>query len=117
MTAKNWIKKFPGRKPKGDSSLEDMACPKCGWRKDFEIEITSTVTVDDEGVMNANDCDHTWDDKSPCECGNRRCFHSGKVKDFRIPGLDAALEDLGQESDEVSKQYLAEMEQEIKERP
>lgn len=59
--------------------LEGMKCPKCGSFGPFQIEITTVMIVNDEGVD--EQCgDNEWNDESYCQCLD--CDNSGTVATF-----------------------------------
>jgi len=65
--------------------LEGMQCPKCRSFGPFQIEITTIMMVDDEGVD--EQCgDNEWNDESYCQCTD--CDNSGTVATFS--GQEAA---------------------------
>ena len=86
LSLKQLLKKFPALPSKGNC-LVDLICPQCGYRDDFEIEVTKVITQFDEGVDDHND--NEYDDSAYCRCGS--CEHAGVVGSFRFDGLDAAL--------------------------
>ena len=46
--------------------IQDLACPQCGHRDDFHIDVTATAYVDDSGPTVEGDC--YWDGTSCCTC-------------------------------------------------
>lgn len=60
--------------------LEGFKCPKCGYDKEFRIEVSTVLTFTDAG-SNDEGADNEWQDDSYCEC--TVCDHAGKVSDFR----------------------------------
>jgi hypothetical protein len=63
-----------------ENSLEvdGFCCPKCGWREKFRVTAVSTFDLVFDGTDGHGDV--TWDQGSPCMCGN--CSHLGSVMDF-----------------------------------
>jgi hypothetical protein len=46
--------------------FQDLACPQCGHRGDFHIDVTATAYVDANGPTVEGD--YHWDGKSCCTC-------------------------------------------------
>ena len=46
--------------------LYGFRCPRCGSREPFNIEVTTTLTVYDDGGGDTEN--HEWDDDSFCQC-------------------------------------------------
>jgi hypothetical protein len=88
MTPKQFVKKFPEANWINQNCLEDIACPHCGNRERFSVEVTTHMEIVDDGTDDHGDTE--WDDESHCRCCD--CNEDGAVKDFKIPGLDAYLE-------------------------
>lgn len=68
--------------------LRDVLCTRCGSRDRFEIAafgLATVVAVDT--VQSFSDVE--WTPAAYCRC--IACDAIGKVSDFTIPGLDAAL--------------------------
>lgn len=84
MTAKQFRKKFPAADT-NDNCLRDIACPSCGSRGRFDIEVSTVAKFDDMGSDDTGDME--WSDDSFIGC--RACNHSGQVADFTIQGLDS----------------------------
>lgn len=59
--------------------LAGMKCPKCGSREPFGIEVTTTVTMSDDGTEDHGNCE--WDDSAYCEC--RACYFHATAGEFR----------------------------------
>lgn len=55
--------------------LENMACPQCGQREQFCIQVTTLATVVDNGIMDTGD--NSWDDDSYAQCDE--CGWTGTV--------------------------------------
>lgn len=70
-----------------NNCLEDTACPECGYRHRFIIQATSAFIMEDSGTSEFRDVE--YDDKNYIACDS--CGHDGTVAEFRIPGLDEAL--------------------------
>ena len=65
-------------KKQNDNCLIGMQCPKCSSLGPFEIDVITTLTVNDDGTGDANGAE--WEDESRCQCSN--CKHSATVADF-----------------------------------
>lgn len=86
-TARQLRQKFPDLAANANC-LVNIACPKCGYREDFRIEMRSIFTLYDNGTDGYEDTN--WGPNSYCQCG--RCQHEGKVRDFSFHGLDELLQ-------------------------
>jgi DNA-directed RNA polymerase subunit RPC12/RpoP len=86
MSPEEFKAKFPDIAEHSDC-LEDLACPKCGYRECFKITGTGTFTVTEDGISDTEYCD--WDADSGITC--RSCGHDGTVAGFTIKGLDEFL--------------------------
>lgn len=60
--------------------LWGFQCPKCGSYEPFRIEITTMLTVHDNGTSDTEN--HEWSDTSYCECP--KCERFGTVADFYL---------------------------------
>ncbi len=58
--------------------LSDLACPRCGHRDSFHIDVTATAYVDASGP--SVESDYYWDAASGCVC--LACFHDAPAGDF-----------------------------------
>lgn len=58
--------------------FEDLACPRCGHRNDFHVDITATAYLDSGGPT--VESDYYWDEASDCSCLG--CYFGGIVADF-----------------------------------
>ena len=58
--------------------FQDLACPQCGHRRDFHIDVTATAYVDASGPT--VESDYYWDEGSDCSCLG--CYFGGSVADF-----------------------------------
>lgn len=73
--------------------FEDLACPRCGHRDDFHVDITATAYLDSCGPT--VESDYYWDQTSDCSCLG--CYFGGIVADFvrgtaaSEPAADATL--------------------------
>ena len=83
LTARRLMQKFPNLQP-NDNCLTNIACPECGNRDQFRIEMKSVFTLRDTGTDGYEDTD--WGRNAYCQCG--QCQHEGKVRDFTFPALD-----------------------------
>ncbi len=86
LTAWRLIQKFP-RLQLNENCLTNIACPECGNRDQFRIEMKSTFTLRDDGTDGHGDTE--WGRHAYCQCG--QCQHEGRVRDFTFPGLDDLL--------------------------
>ena len=87
LTARQLAQKFPNLQPNGNC-LTNIACPECGNRDQFRIEMKSVFTLRDAGTDDYEDTD--WGQNAYCQCGE--CKHEGKVRDFTFAGLDDLLQ-------------------------
>ena len=83
---KSLLKKFPISKT-NQNCLYDIACPSCGQRSSFDIEITKIIRQFDDGIYDFNDTE--YDDSAYCRC--ILCKHAGVLGSFRFTGLDKSL--------------------------
>ena len=58
--------------------FEDLACPQCGHRNDFHVDITATAYLDAYGPT--VESDYYWDARSCCTC--LKCDFQSNVADF-----------------------------------
>ena len=86
LTARQLIQMFP-RLRSNENCLTDIACPECGTREEFRIEMKSVFTLRDDGTDSYEDTE--WGRSNYCQCG--QCQHEGKVRDFTFLGLDDLL--------------------------
>ena len=86
LTARRLVEEFPRLKP-NSNCLTNIACPECGNRDQFRIEMKSMFTLRDDGTDGYEDTE--WGRSNYCQCG--QCQHEGKVRDFIFPGLDDLL--------------------------
>lgn len=71
--------------------FQDLACPRCGHRSDFHIDITATAYVDASGPT--VESDYYWDGKSCCTCLG--CGFEANAADFattKRQDVDTALD-------------------------
>lgn len=61
--------------------LEGFKCPKCGSDKEFFIECSQVMRVDDNGTYGEGDVE--WYADSRCSCANDACEYTATVKEFR----------------------------------
>jgi hypothetical protein len=63
--------------------LAGMKCPSCGYEECFDINVTTTVRMRDDGSDpdSGSGSDIEWDGTSLCHCG--ACSFFSQVKDFR----------------------------------
>ena len=60
--------------------LKGIQCPECGSEGPFRIDVSTTVTMHDDG-WDENVSDTTWEDHSWCCCDACDCV--GVVADFK----------------------------------
>jgi len=90
MNAEQFIEKYgdyPDAMRHNKNCLIDMACPDCGERERFLIQVTTVMEHFDNGSGEHQDI--VWGLKSFCACGE--CGRERTVADFIIPGLDEAI--------------------------
>ena len=63
-------------------SLDELACPRCGHRGSFHIDITATAYVDASGPC--VESDYYWDADSVCACV--KCRHEDSAGAFAGAG-------------------------------
>jgi len=74
---------------------QDLICPGCGGRSRFEIGGVCVGIFDSKGIM-VDMAEFDFHEHSLCVCG--LCNHEGDVSEFRVKGLDAALEKLSRKT-------------------
>jgi hypothetical protein len=89
MTTCEYVKKFGIPKVRNTNILEDKACPKCGSRGGFRIQMSVFGDVTDDG--SDADGDHEWDSNSQCYC--HHCNHHDVLEAFTVEGLDTEREE------------------------
>lgn len=99
MTAKEFIKKFPEQREINSNCLTDIACPLCGNRDSIIVSVNIWTELSDDGTDHYSDAtDHCgnveYDDGSCAQCTGEDCEMSGRLKQFRIEGLDALLQEM-----------------------
>lgn len=87
MTPQDFIAKFPDKKTPNFNCLTDIACPRCGERTGFRIEVKTMATFHDDGCDDYDGLE--WDQDSYITC--RECGNVGEINEFTIDGLDEAL--------------------------
>lgn len=87
LTARHLAQKFPSLQ-QNENCLTNIACPECGNRDQFRIEMKSVFALRDDGTDGYEDTD--WGQNAYCQCGG--CQHEGKVRDFTFAGLDDLLQ-------------------------
>lgn len=65
--------------------FEDLACPRCGHRDDFHVDVTAVAYLDASGPT--VESDYYWDNSSDCSCLG--CYFGGTVADFAKALSDA----------------------------
>jgi hypothetical protein len=91
LTARQLAQKFQNLQP-NDNCLTDIACPECGNRDQFRIEMKSIFALRDAGTDGYEDTD--WGQNAYCQCCE--CQHEGKVRDFTFAGLDELLQSVNE---------------------
>lgn len=86
MTAQEFVKKYPDA-DYNENCLENIACPKCGYRDRFLITATTQFTMTDNGEDDHSDIDYDKSSFAICE----KCHHGDKLSEFTIEGLDDLL--------------------------
>lgn len=62
--------------------LAGWRCPKCGYRHSFDVQVTTWVTVTDDGSdFSKLNGEREYDDRSAATCN--ACGHEGVVSEFR----------------------------------
>lgn len=90
MKLEDFLEKFPDTDIVNDNCLVDMACPTCGSRGPFRIEVRTLVEFGDNGTTDI-DGDMQWDENSFCRC--LECDDTcGTVELFMVDGLDRHLD-------------------------
>jgi hypothetical protein len=84
VNPEEFLETFPDAE-RNENCLEDIACHACGNRTRFRIATHTYFDMLDEG--DHGDIEYDWG--SPCTCSN--CYRDGKLGDFLIKGLDAAI--------------------------
>jgi predicted nucleic-acid-binding Zn-ribbon protein len=87
MNAQEFVRKFPKAESR-KNLLHDMACPHCGNRESFAVEIATTAVWRDEG--SEVDEDYECSPDSYCSCLN--CETGGALRHFFIEGLDELIQ-------------------------
>jgi len=67
--------------PDTPATLENMACPKCGHKGSFYVEVSSVILFFEDGDTVLDDTEEQWNDYSYCGC--HACNHDGRVYQFR----------------------------------
>ena len=67
-----------------ENCLEGMCCPRCGSEEPFDIVVSKTGRMWDDGSEEVHS-DEEWDDGSSIICCT--CPHLGIVRDFKTPPL------------------------------
>lgn len=60
--------------------FEDLACPRCGHRHDFHVDVTATAYLDASGPT--VESDYLWAESSGCVCLS--CHYDGSVADYVV---------------------------------
>ncbi len=88
LTPETFRDKFPNQAERNKNCLADMACPECGSREPFTIEVTCFARTYDDGIEQTEDSD--WSALSACAC--RNCGYDATVQHFIVTGLDQHLQ-------------------------
>lgn len=89
MTPEEFIEKYPKASMNGNC-LQDIACPHCGNREQFKVEIHTVGSLCDNGT-DAEVGGHEYDDSHYIECCE--CARHSTVAGFTIEGLDDLIEE------------------------
>lgn len=87
MTAKQFIKKHPNT-DRNENCLQDIACPKCGYRSQFSISSRCSFVMGDEGEDDHGDIEYDKDSVAQC----LQCELIAPLSTFTIEGLDDLLQ-------------------------
>lgn len=82
-----------------DNCLQDHACPECGDRGYFKVEVSCTLNLCDSGIDDDEKDD--YNDTSYTTCCD--CGYAEEMRSFHVQGLDNLLQEIydnGQEADE-----------------
>lgn len=60
--------------------FEDLACPQCGHKADFHVDVTATAYLDARGPT--VESDYFWNESSCCAC--LECHFESSVADFVV---------------------------------
>lgn len=71
--------------PRNENCLEDIICPQCANRDEFQVELKTVANLTDDGT-DANVGDHVYGSDAWAACKN--CRYAGKLSIFKIEGLD-----------------------------
>jgi hypothetical protein len=91
-TVDEFIKQYPDASI-NEEHLTDIACPDCGSRTCFVINIVTQFEVFDSGV-DEQVGDNEFNDDSPAMC--KQCGACGLLCQFTFEGLDKALRSIYQ---------------------
>lgn len=87
MTPQEFLEEYP-EAPHRTGNLEDMACPNCGQREQFSVEIREMAVVQDH--RQDSNGDPEWDRDSYARCDD--CDTNEDVRYFTIRGLDNLIQ-------------------------
>ena len=93
LTIEQFLENFPNAAPNANC-LEDTACPHCGNRDLFHIEVKTVMEVTDGGTDTQGDVE--WEETSPTVC--KDCEATGTLADFTFDGLDDAIREKREEN-------------------
>lgn len=82
MTDEQFRARFPDA-PTNNNCLANVACPNCGSRGPFRVEVKTVVTMHDNGTEDHGDTESTGGYTQCLACGSE-----GVDADFYIEGLD-----------------------------
>jgi len=83
LNAWQLARKFPELQ-QNKNCLRNIACPECGNRAQFHIQMKSVFSLRDDGTDGYEDTD--FGPNAFCQCVE--CEHEGKVREFTFAGLD-----------------------------
>jgi DNA-directed RNA polymerase subunit RPC12/RpoP len=80
--AEKLLKKFPGLH-RNENCLTDIACPNCGHRSSFRIQVVTMMEHFDAGTGDHEDVEPT---NKYIQC--KKCDHEGTLAKFTFKDLD-----------------------------
>lgn len=83
MKASTFRKRFPDAET-NSNCLVDVACPECGNRDSFRVQVVTVVEMSDDGTDGHEDTENTGRFTQCVSCG-----HEGRDSLFHVEGLDA----------------------------
>ncbi len=74
--------------PESRGVARDLVCLHCGQRDAFEVSGVCFVKLGGDGAV--DDFEYEYHDDSYCKCP--KCQYEGLISNFKVEGLDDALE-------------------------